>query len=171
MVPQPESTPMPDHVADKEERAKLYSLYMRPWVLDPSAATEHKPHILDPDKRPSPQQGGSRRTRMTSKTKPPPTAECSFAKAWTWYLRGNVVSRHARRIITQFMSACCGRTTHMDDDETCAAGDANQDLQRGLTDLTLTHVHGILARMSRGSSGADEDGADDTGDGFGKLSK
>jgi hypothetical protein len=35
----------------------------------------------------------------------------SFYAAWRWYLRGNIVSWHAARLITQFMAACCGRST------------------------------------------------------------
>ena len=31
-VPQPESTPMPDNASSVEEKAKLFSIYLRPWT-------------------------------------------------------------------------------------------------------------------------------------------
>ena len=35
-VPQPHGTPMPDRAEDRMERSRLYSIYLRPWVLDPA---------------------------------------------------------------------------------------------------------------------------------------
>ena len=32
-------------------------------------------------------------------------------RGWRWYVRGHVVSQHAKRIIIQFMAACCGKST------------------------------------------------------------
>eukprot|EP00973_Karenia_brevis_P021010 2889124-Karenia_brevis.AAC.1 len=34
---------------------------------------------------------------------------------WSWYVRGNVVSKHSARLIKQFMAACCGKTTQKED--------------------------------------------------------
>ena len=52
MVPSPSNTPMPEK-ATGEKKAMLYSLYMRPWVLDAAIATQHVPFILDLDVVPS----------------------------------------------------------------------------------------------------------------------
>ena len=44
-VPQPDSTPMPDRAKNQEERAKLYSVYLRPWTLEHEDASSAVPHI------------------------------------------------------------------------------------------------------------------------------
>ena len=49
MVPAPTHTPMPDKEATKEGKSRLFSLYMRPWVLDRRFASRHVPHIADLD--------------------------------------------------------------------------------------------------------------------------
>jgi hypothetical protein len=53
------------------EQAKLYSVYMRPWILSPEDATIHVPHITNLDASPSMPDGRS------------------YASAWRWYIRGN----------------------------------------------------------------------------------
>ena len=50
----------------------------------------------------------------------------SYGAAWSWYIRGHVVSLHAKRLIIQFIAACCGKSTTTDHngddaDETLAA--------------------------------------------------
>jgi len=49
MVPAPSHTPMPDKETTKEGKGRLFSLYMRPWVLDRRFASRHVPHIADLD--------------------------------------------------------------------------------------------------------------------------
>ncbi len=49
MVPAPTHTPMPDKETSKEGKCRLFSLYMRPWVLDKRFASRHVPHIADLD--------------------------------------------------------------------------------------------------------------------------
>ena len=49
MVPAPSHTPMPDKQSTKEGKSRLFSLYMRPWVLDRRFASRHVPHITDLD--------------------------------------------------------------------------------------------------------------------------
>ena len=49
MVPAPSHTPMPDKQSTKEGKSRLFSLYMRPWVLDRQFASRHVPHITDLD--------------------------------------------------------------------------------------------------------------------------
>ena len=46
-VLQPDSTPMPDRAPNHEERSKLYSVYLRPWVLERKDASASVPHITD----------------------------------------------------------------------------------------------------------------------------
>ena len=49
MVPAPSHTPMPDKQSTREGKSRLFSLYMRPWVLDRRFASRHVPHITDLD--------------------------------------------------------------------------------------------------------------------------
>ena len=49
--------------------------------------------------------------RLLGKTAPPDAAIRCYLQSWRWYVRGHVVSQHAKRIIIQFMAACCGKST------------------------------------------------------------
>ena len=49
IVPAPTHTPMPDKASDKDDKCRLLSLYMRPWVLDRRFASRHVPHITNLD--------------------------------------------------------------------------------------------------------------------------
>ena len=132
MVPAPSHTPMPDKENNPDGKARLYSIYLRPWTLDAGIATAEAPHITNLDIVPSPgryrnldgenQRGGStrdgdtldgnksKRIRLRGKqSEQGSAAERSYSQAWTTYVRGNVVSEHAARIIKQFMAACCGK--------------------------------------------------------------
>jgi hypothetical protein len=40
MVPAPSNTPMPDKQKNADKKARLFSIYLRPWCLDPSCATD-----------------------------------------------------------------------------------------------------------------------------------
>ena len=44
-IPQPEKTPLPRGGMDPEERAKLFSVYLRPWTLSDVFASAHVPHL------------------------------------------------------------------------------------------------------------------------------
>ena len=69
----------------------------------------------------------------------------SFAQSWRTYIRGSVVSQHAQRIITQFMSTCCGKSTTVDEDI-----DAVAPSNHVVPDNTvpLARVHRIIDQMS-----------------------
>ena len=41
----------------------------------------------------------------------------SFRKTWKTYIRGGIVSEHAKRIIVNFVSACCASARRDSDDE------------------------------------------------------
>ena len=148
MVPAPSSTPMPDKQADADEKAKLYSLYLRPWVLDKRWATREVPFIADLDVL---QQAAPPRTRVRQKTSPTVVTR-SFSEAWRWYIRGHVVSQHAVRMIVQFMAACCGKSTSGRDLEN-EVREADHLKELPANDLSLTRVHDILHRMSQAGPG------------------
>ena len=135
MVPSPAQTPMPDKYVDAEQKAKLYSVYLRPWVLDHCCATlAIVPHITmlnSPDRR-----------RLRGKQAVPlEQTRLSYAEAWRAYIRGHVVSRHAQRIIVQFMAACCGKSKKADDEEEKAE---RLQMQAPPNDLQLARVHALL---------------------------
>ena len=47
MVPCPENTPLPSRRISKDARAKLFSIYLRPWTLSKKMATAEVPFLLD----------------------------------------------------------------------------------------------------------------------------
>ena len=48
-VPEPEGTPMPTQRFSAEERGRMLSVYLRPWLLHRWYASPHVPHIADLD--------------------------------------------------------------------------------------------------------------------------
>ncbi len=72
-------------------------------------ATPDVPHLAELDLVPgSPLPAG--RARLRGKQPWAPDAGRSYELSWRWYIRGHVVSQHAKRIIVQFMAACCGKS-------------------------------------------------------------
>ena len=49
VVPCPENTPLPNRKQSKHMRAKILSVYMRPWTLVPEEGTVDTPYIVDLD--------------------------------------------------------------------------------------------------------------------------
>ena len=64
------------------------------------------------------------------------------------------MSRHAARIITQFMAACCGTSKRRDDDEDVPEEGQNRMADVPDNQLPLSRVHAILDRMSAAESRA-----------------
>ena len=83
---------------------------------------------------------------MRHRSKQPETTR-SYAASWAWYVRGNVVSRHAAKIIVQFMAACSGSSKRTEDKYEDAKEDASAKVLPN-SDLALQRVHDILDRMS-----------------------
>ena len=164
MVPSPTGTPMPDKESVPDNRARLYSVYMRPWVLDKTMATPEVPHITDLDLLPK------RRLRLRGKQSSQNVnePERSFSESWRHYIRGHVVSRHACKIIVQFMAANCGKTSRTEnpEEEANAANTCPTNLPNNA--LPLARVHHILDHMaistetaSAKTKAAEEDGSDE----------
>ena len=84
-VPRPEATPLPTRGMPPEYRAMLQNVYLRPWTLDQSEATDRVPYICDLDVC--------------------ATGVRCHRKAWRKYVRGNIVSDFAARIIKIFLLA------------------------------------------------------------------
>ena len=112
-VPAPMRTKMPRRDRDgSEEVARLYCVYMRPWTLVPDHASYHVPLIEDLNFVP--------RGRLRGKQ---PEQPRTFLAAWKWYIDGNIVSNHQKKLIEQFMSIC-----------DCASSERDVDLQEDLAD-------------------------------------
>ena len=122
---------------------------MRPWVLVHENATVAVPHICNLDVVPALEPASTHpRVRLRGKHPDPVLKQRSHAKAWSWYVRGHIVSRHAQRLLVQFMAACCKKSQKMDDLE---ENDEKEDEIRALppgSKLPLIRLHAILDRMS-----------------------
>ena len=119
MVPSVEGVMMPDREKTREGRSRLFSLYLRPWVLEGSHASAHVPLLRDLSRIPVTIHEEPKRRRLAGKQRNPLLSTRSYHAAWRWYIRGHIVSRHAQRIITQFLAASCGKSTPRDaSDET-----------------------------------------------------
>ena len=128
----------------------------------------HVPHISNLDLV---QAAGKVHRRVSCKSASTSTPEIrSYAQAWSNYVRGNIVSKHAARLITQFMAACCGTSSRNDD-----MAEPTQRGTEGLPDnsVSLGRVHRLLdslslkdakaARCVQSSSAKDADVDEDSG--------
>ena len=104
LVPSPENSPMPANAASQELRCRLFSLYLRPWVLDEAHSSTEVPHLKDLQKVPpadmtiGPQVCRPlKRIRGKQPAPPERLLVSSYNEAWKHYIRGNVVSQHACR--------------------------------------------------------------------------
>ena len=109
--------PMPHRgVKSREQRARLLSLYLRPWVMQHAQATIYVPHIRNLDEvrllassEPAYPQP-IKRCRVRARTPPSdlPWATRSYDRAWRSYIRGNVVSECSARLIQTFLTIMAG---------------------------------------------------------------
>ena len=171
-VPQPDGTPMPDHARNHEERAKLYSVYLRPWVLEHEDASAAVPHITHLNLVPASHLCVRTRWQKDIDThlvfrrvssKAASAIERNFVCAWRNYIRGRIVSKHAKRIITQFMAACCGKSKTEDSPLGQQAMDPNEEEKNENCAMSLQSVHQILNEAanlksnSKKNQGAEKD--------------
>ena len=145
-----------------EENARLCSVYLRPWTLNKRDAGDHVPHLLQlaqlPQLPTTRTVVGRRLRRKTdsglvnfTSTSDVPIGDglqaASWSEAWKWYVHGNVVSDHAARIITNFLTSTLARTAEQDD----SSGDDRDD-EAGTRDCdavgplcpSLDNLHNIL---------------------------
>ena len=98
---------------------------MRPWALNISLATAEVMHLAElsapmetvvarleaqtPAQPTAPLEPVS--ARLEAQTPAPhsaaPAPQCSHAASWDWYVRGNIISKHAQRYIVNLLNACC----------------------------------------------------------------
>ena len=154
MVPAPVGTPMPDKERCPEKKARLFSVYMRPWVLDRANACPHG-HVVHLADLNLVESAVKVQRRLSSKQCGDKQEIRSYAQAWTRYLRGRVVSAHAVRVITQFMAACCGKSSK-DDDATQPSHEELHDLPDN--SVSLGRVHRLLDALSLKADTKEGDG-------------
>ena len=157
MVPCPQNAPMPESAKTKEEQSKRYSLYFRPWTLLEDFRTPDVPLITELDAVAL----RTERRRCRGKTlKADFLWERSFHRTWTRYIRGNVVSEHSVRMITQFMAANCGRSSTRFDDSLDDAGTTKDEAKFGAANsITVARLHSLISNMS-GKAGVDDAAAE-----------
>ena len=148
-VPQPEGTPMPEREPTAEGRGKLYSIYMRPWVLLREDASTAVPQLKDldvivPDEDAPPQA----KRRISVKRSEFPR---SFAMAWSRYIRGRIVSHHAKRIITQFMAANCGKSKSLETNDQMRAREPDEGEKATENSFNVSRIHSLLLDFGKAS--------------------
>ena len=104
--------PMPHRgIKDKEKRSRLLSLYLRPWVMLRTHATDQVPRISNLNlcvlRSSNEEQYPStvKRLRVTGRrsvTSDQRWCTRSYDNAWRSYIQGNVASEYSARIIKIF---------------------------------------------------------------------
>ena len=150
IVPAPSNAPMPDKYRSGDKRAIIYATYLRPWVLERAWATPGQvPHICDlgiiPDSLALPRP----RLKVVGKQAPLLPSR-GYERAWEWYIRGHVVSRHAVRIIIQFMTACCGKSRR---EEVVEESVPRVPREARASDMALASLHSILDEVGKQPQG------------------
>ena len=136
-VPQPSATPLPTATKTETHRARIFSVYLRPWVLVRDDATPHVPHLGDLDLSISDVLAGPapdfialplRRIRGKQLAKEYKDArrhnvgelKRCYSSAWKDYCSGHVVSKHAAKVILQWKAGHLSESMELcqpDDDE------------------------------------------------------
>ena len=114
-VPAPSHTPLLRKDMSETQRARILSIYLRPWTLVQQHASLHVPHLLDLDVVLSPALLQLRRHRR-KKRRCIETRRC-MAEAWKDYAQGHIVSKHALRLIRNFTMTQMPETVEADEAE------------------------------------------------------
>ena len=170
-VPRPDGTPLPTSTLDAEQRGRMFSSYLRPWVLHEDDCSPHVPLLYDIDilisdellafeaakekqsrtivknrrlrgKQPRPATASGTLRYVYTKQNGEALAR-SYADAWKDYRCKHVVSKWAARIIQQF------NASHLADSLEAEEADQSQDNRRERNPIDnswmqLTSVKDIL---------------------------
>ena len=126
-VPVFSGSKMPRASMKDEEKAKLCSLYWRPWTLcEDFSQAPHVPHLLQ--MRLYPELTVQHRVRGKSKATAEETMQ-SWAGSWSRYIRGNIVSEHAAKLIRRFLSLTLARSSYdgQESDDDAESGKENME--------------------------------------------
>ncbi len=129
-----------------EEKARLCSVYMRPWTLINDFATAAVPHLRNLNVV----QRTQRRLRLRSKTSVDPSYEYyevrSWRQSWRQYIDGHIVSDYSARIIKNFLLVVAVESHQHDD-----ADDEVKELSSAevpLHSTSLEQIHEVLDSAS-----------------------
>ena len=144
----PTASPIPRKNHGKEQRARICSVYWRPWILHSAWATAQVPLIqhlnrLDQEVQ-VPQWNPGKRNKPGKKAVVSYTSLqwqlVGFRVAWRNYVRGNIVSESAAYLIRNFLMSCVTNSTNDDDD--------NDDAEGGATGVYVSFAGNILHQLS-----------------------
>ena len=157
---------VPQGSLSPEENARLLCVYMRPWTLDPlmdtttnplltslgkcfSIATEEVPAWTAKGRDAESASNATKVRRLLRKTQGADSSALdisytSYATSWEAYLDGNVVSEHARRLITNLLAATANPRAEVQGD---SSDDSAHEEWRNLAEPAqpdMTHVKRLL---------------------------
>ena len=137
---------MPRADMQDNEKGRLCSVYFRPWTLCKDfEVIPRVPHMLEMTMYPEPAVRHRKRAKLKAA---PEEAEASWAHSWARYIRGNVVSDHAARLIRRFLSLTlarrCGDNAQNSDDDAKSEMDDMEGHGAEAVKLNLDEAHGIL---------------------------
>ena len=103
-VPKPDNTPLPRAKMPAEKRNRILNIYLRPWVLHGAISSPHVPHLADLGLAVTDVlEARNNRRRLRSKTQLASQCTHDYEKAWNDYRQNHVVSKHAARLIQNFL--------------------------------------------------------------------
>ena len=153
----PTQTPLPGPHDGKEKRARINSVYLRPWVLYDKWTSAEVPLISQLHMIPKMAEvprwiQGKRNKRKCSEatTKYGIKYEnVGFRAAWKHYVRGNVVSECAVKLIRNYLTTCSTHK-HGDDEEEEEPGDnVRKNINWAHEPLSVQKVQNIIENMRK----------------------
>ena len=151
LTPSPEASPLPHKMHSPSERAIICSVYLRPWVLAPELSCVSVPLLRDLDVVHS-----VRRVRLYQKQ--PAHEARNFRLAWKTYVRGRVVSRHAAKIIQNFLMAVCAQGRNHDKEDDDDADTTHNVDEEPVGTVTVNRIHDIIDHNLSAQSTEELDG-------------
>ena len=160
-VPVLQGNKLPGPACSAEDNAQYCSLFFRPWsmCLD-TADVPYLPNmgVIKEKRYQALQQGQIKRRRFITKTT---NALADWPAAWDEYIRGDIVSKHAARIIKTFLVNTFGASgdNRGDDVESVDASDVDDDIPplritiedaRALVNMQLATPDSQTTTKSRG---------------------
>ena len=100
-----------------EDKARILSVYLRPWTLLRSHATPHVPHLQDLDVVLTDVLVNKRRLRQKQPAALDTQPRRSFALAWEDYRKHHIVSNHAAHLIKSFLLTQMAESAEVEEEE------------------------------------------------------
>ena len=141
---------MPDQAKHAKKKFLLYSLYMRPWTLCSEWACTHVPCLRNLDIVPHEHMTPDICDVLQAASVDLRVGVHEFRNhelSWRCYIRGHVVSQHAKQLIVQFMAACCGRSQDTGEENVEATDKEARAIPE--SDISLNRIHAIIDGMSK----------------------